>query len=302
MLSPTDPPAGLDWALLRSFVAVMRHGSLSAAAEWIGQTQPTIGRHIRALEQAVGEQLFTRRANAISPTGRAAALFERAAAMEAAALAVERLVAGGQEEVSGTVRLSVPEVLGIHLVPGLLARFQEKFPGVAIELVATNDTNDLSRREADIAVRFFRPTQPDLVMTKVGKVHVGLFAAPDYVARHGVPVGMQDFRGHRLIGDDETSRIISAMAGFGVAMKRSDFVYRTDSLLAQIAAAEAGIGIGAGLTMAFRGANVERLLPEAVNIAFDVHVVAHADLHRSRRIRALYDHLVEELRLALSRQ
>lgn len=291
----------IDWALLRSFVAVMRHGSLSAAGIAIGQTQPTIGRHIRSLEEIIGEPLFSRRSNSLTPTDRALALFERAGQMEEAAFAVEREIAGGRAgaAISGAVRLSVPEVFGSHLLPPILARFQSAFPGVAIELIATNSSNDLLRREADIAVRLYRPRQPDLIMAMTGKVYVGLYAAPDYLKRNGPIAKMMDFARHRLIGEDQGDRLLKAMQDFGLPVKRSDFVFRSDSILAQIAATEAGIGLGAGMTLAFELAKVERVLPEAINIPFDVHVVAHADLHRSRLMRALFDHLVGELKAVL---
>ncbi len=299
----------LDWALLRSFVAVMRHGTLSAAAASIGQTQPTLGRHIRTLEQVIGEALFLRRGNALTPTDRALALFERAAAMEEAAFAVERDVAGARQEtsetVTGTVRLSVPEVFGNHLLPPILAQFQTVFPGVAIELIATNSSNDLLRREADIAVRLYRPRQPDLIMAIAGKVYIGLYASPDYLARFGSIDSLQDFKSqdfkiHRLIGEDEGDRLLKAMLEFGLPVKRSDFVFRSDSILAQIAATEAGMGLGAGMTLAFDSAKVVRVLPDDINIPFDVHVVAHADLHRSRLMRALFDHLVTALKHTLN--
>jgi DNA-binding transcriptional LysR family regulator len=154
--TPSNAPDNLDWTLLRSFIAVMRLGSLSAAAQAIGQTQPTVGRHIRALEEVTREALFTRQGNRLTPTDRALALYERAAPMEEAAYAVSRAVAGGTDDIEGTVRLSVPEVFGVHVIPEILASLSEDWPRLAVELSATNRTDDLSRREADIAVRLFR--------------------------------------------------------------------------------------------------------------------------------------------------
>ena len=291
----------LDWALLRSFVAVIRHGTLSAAAISIGQTQPTIGRHIRSLEEAIGEPLFLRRSNSLTPTDRALALFDRASVMEDAAFAVEREIAGGRDTgvMEGTVRLSVPEIFGCHLLPPILAKFQAQFPAIAVELIATNSSNDLLRREADIAVRLYRPRQPDLIMAIVGKIYVGLYATPDYLKQFGDIETIEDFSKHRLIGEDQADRLLKAMVDFGLPIKRSDFVFRSDSVLAQIAVIEAGLGLGSGMTIAFDLAKVVRVLPETINVPFDVHVVAHADLHRSRLMRALFDHLVMELKTAL---
>jgi DNA-binding transcriptional LysR family regulator len=293
-----DSRSGLDWGLLQSFVAVMRAGSFSAAAEATGLTQPTIGRHIRALEAHVGETLFERRGNIITPSARAAALFEHAEAMETGVLAIERQLAGAQDTVEGTVRISVPELLGSHVVPDIIAALHLEHPGIAIELVATNETQDLSRREADIAVRFFRPTQPDLVMVRVGELRVGLFASPAYIDRFGAPRSAAEFQRHRLIGEDTGERILRAMHAMGLEARRSDFVFRTDSLVTQLAAVKAGVGIGSGLVLAFAGSGMVRLLPELIDLPFEAFVVAHGDLHRSRRVRIVHDALVSGLRAA----
>jgi DNA-binding transcriptional LysR family regulator len=302
-MNTETPRANIDWALMRSFVSVMRHATLSAAAKALGQTQPTIGRHIREFETILGEPLFVRRGKTLTPNDRALALFERASVMEEAAFAVEREIAGAKrseaDQLSGTVRLSVPEVFGSVLVPEILAKFQKQFPLVAVELIATNSSDDLLRREADIAIRLYRPNQPDLIMAKTGVVHVGLFATADYIARSGAIEALEDFSKHRLIGEDQGDRLLKAMKEFGLPVRRSDFVFRSDSILAQIAATEAGLGLGAGMTIAFDMTKVVRVLPHAINIAFDVHVVAHSDLHRSRLMRALFDHLVTALKAAL---
>jgi DNA-binding transcriptional LysR family regulator len=290
----------VDWTLLRSFAAVMREGTLSAAAAATGQTQPTVGRHIRALEELLGEPLFERRGSAIMPVARASALYEHAARMEEAAFAIERMVAGADDAVSGKVRISVPEVFGTLVMPSILARFQQVHPAVSIEMAATNETDDLMRREADIAVRFFRPAQPDLVMQKVGEVRVGLFASPAYLERMGAPTGIADFARHRLIGDDTSDRILNGMRAMGLQAERSDFVYRSDSILAQIAAIHAGTGIGSALTLTFEGTAVQRILPRQIDIPYDVHVVAHGEVHRSRRIRLAFDFIAEGLKVALA--
>lgn len=301
MMTELKPEAaGLDWTLLRSFAAVMRTGTLSAAALATGQTQPTVGRHIRALEETLGEPLFERRGSVITPAPRAAALYEHAVRMEEAAFAVERMVAGADDAVSGKVRVSVPEVFGSFVMPPILAAFHDAHPGVSLEVAATNETDDLMRREADIAVRFFRPSQPDLVMQKVGEVRVGLYASEAYVQRHGEPQAIAEFARHRLIGDDTSDRILNGMRAMGLMAQRSDFIYRTDSILAQIAAIHAGIGIGSALTLTFDGTSARRLLRRDIDIRYDVHVVAHGDVHRSRRIRLAFDAIAAGLRQALA--
>jgi DNA-binding transcriptional LysR family regulator len=297
---PQQPGSGPDWSLLRSFASVMRLGTLSAAAHALGQSQPTIGRHIRELETVTGEPLFARRGNLLTPTPRAAELFERVAPMEDAGFAVARLIAGTRDAEAGTVRISVPEVFGVHIVPGLIAAFLAAHPGMAVEVSATNSTDDLSRREADIAVRLFRPGQPDLIMRKAGGMEVGVYASQGYLARHGEPSSAMDFVRHRLVGDDQSGRLLKAMQDYGMPVTRDSFVYRTDSILGQIAAVEAGVGIGAFISASVHGRPLIRLLADTVAIRFDVHVVAHGDLHRSRRMRLMFDHLAEGLQRELS--
>lgn len=289
----------VGWDLIRTFSGVMRAGSLSAAAASLGITQPTAGRQIRALEAALGEPLFERKGNLLAPTARAIALHERAQAMDDAAAGFHRLIGRPDEAIAGTVRVSMPEAFAVHFVPPLIAGFMERHPQIEIEVVSSNATDDLHRREADIAVRLYRPTQDGLTMRKVGRVEIGVFASPDYLSRAGEPETLRDFQSHRMIGDDRATRLLDGMAGMGVKAKRGDFSFRCDAVLAQIAAIEAGIGIGSAMVAMMDPARTRRILASEVSIWFDVHVVAHSDVLRSRRVRAAFDHLAEGLRQTL---
>src|SRR6201993_4483590 len=197
-----------SWDLYRSYLAVLREGSLSGAARSLGLTQPTIGRHIEALEQALGLALFTRSLHGLAPTEAAEGLRADAEAMEAAAAALRRSASGQGEALSGTVRLTASEVVGAEVLPGIVAAFQEQHPGVTIELALSNRVEDLLRRESDIAVRMVRPTQGALVARRIGEVELGLHAHPRYLKRRGTPASLEQLRDHQLIGFDHETAFI----------------------------------------------------------------------------------------------
>ncbi|MBE7210565.1 MAG: LysR family transcriptional regulator, partial [Gluconacetobacter diazotrophicus] len=191
----TDP----DWHLWRAFLAVSRGGSLSAAARQLRLTQPTLGRQIAALEQALGTPLFTRSTDGLRPTDRAAALLPHAEAMAAAAASLSRAAAGPDDAERGIVRLAASEAMGGAVLPRLLLGFRAAHPGIAIELSLSDRTEDLLRRDADLAVRNTPPTQNALLSRRVGEVSVRLFAREDYVRRHGLPATARDLAHHTLI-------------------------------------------------------------------------------------------------------
>src|SRR6476646_935187 len=157
------PSSSLDWEICRSFLAVLREGNLSRAARALRLTQPTVGRHIDEIERALSVSLFVRSPQGLSPTDAAFNLRPHAEAMEAAAGAFVRAASGGTEEVLGTIRITASEFFGIEVLPPILTEFRNEHPGIVIELVATNRTEDLLRREADIAVRMVRPSQAALI-------------------------------------------------------------------------------------------------------------------------------------------
>jgi DNA-binding transcriptional LysR family regulator len=183
-------PAGpnlQDWNLLRSFIAVHETGTLTEAARRLGTTQPSVGRHLRELEGALGEILFVRLPGRLKPTERAQALYASVAPMKTAVLEAGRLFAEAGAQVAGTVRLAVSEVYATHLVAPLAAQWLADQPGLEIELSVSNRPDNLLRRDADIAVRFFRPDQDDVIAVHVGMTELALFAHTRYIERHGMP-------------------------------------------------------------------------------------------------------------------
>lgn len=284
------------WELYRSFLAVMREGSLSAAARALGMTQPSLGRHMRELESALGAPLFARSPQGLAPTELAHELVPHAQAMASAAAALQRTASAGREEISGTVRLTASEVIGAEVLPPILTTFRERHPGIVIELVLSNQTTDLLRRDADIAVRMVQPTQEALVARHVGRIELGLFAHRLYLDMHGQPATLAELAGHALIGFDTEQPYIRKLRPEGLPYAREHFALRTDSDLASLAALRAGFGIGfAQVNLARRDPQLVRLLAEELSMPLPAWVVMHEDLRQSLRVRRLFAHLVEAL-------
>lgn len=273
----------LDWTQLRAFAAVLREGSLSAAA--------------RALEAALGGALFDRLPNGLRPTPRALALLAEATAMDDAASALAAALTANRGDAAGTVRVTAPETLGARAMAPLLAGVMAAHPEIEIELSATDQTENLLRRDADIGVRIIRPAQEELIARRVGAVEFGLYASRAYLARHGMPADLRAMARHRLIGPDKnaSARAIAARIGVGEAGAR--FAFRTDNRIAQESAVRAGIGIGLMRTHeASAERELVRVLPERVFESLPLWLVAHADMRQSRRLRLVYDALAEGLR------
>ena len=224
-------------------LAVVREGSLSAAARALDLTQPTVGRHIDALEKHLDVALFSRSQSGLQPTDAALALVPDAMKMATAADALLRTASGGEQEERGAVRITASEIIGVEIVTPLLASFREKHPRISVELTLTSRTDDLVHREADIAVRLFRPTQTALVARKLGALQYALFAHPDYVAKHGNPRTERDLAGHALVGFDSEALLVRARTR-GIPFTRDELTFRCDSYLAQHAALKLGLGIG----------------------------------------------------------
>ena len=291
----------VTWDLYRSFLAVVREGSLSAAARRLGLTQPTVGRHVDALEVSLGCALFTRNRAGLAPTEQALDLVTHAQAMESAAAALIRQVSGEAEEPRGTVRLTASEIVGCEVLPGMLAGFRVAHPGIALELVTSDRVTNLLTREADIAVRMSRPEQGALVAKRVGMVSIGLFAHRDYLRRNGMPRTVAELEQHSGIGFDQDNRTYAALRAHGIELDHHNFDFRTDSNPAQLAALRAGVGIGGVQTaIARQYPDLVPVLPEAFSFPLEIWLAMHENLRSVRRVRLLFDYLAEALALWLT--
>ncbi|HSZ53427.1 MAG TPA: LysR family transcriptional regulator [Caulobacteraceae bacterium] len=285
-----------DWDHYRSMLAVMDTGSLSGAARVLDLSQPTVGRHIEALETALEAPLFTRSATGLNPTRLALALEPHARAMAAAAETLARTAAGDPDSARGVVRVTASEIVAVEVLPEILTQFRRAHPLIDIELVASNRQEDLLRRDADVAIRMVRPTQDALLARRIGEVRISFFAHRDYIAQFGAPEGIDDLGRHTVIGFDRGQLIPSARAAVNIEITPELFALRTDSDIAQIAALRAGFGIcGLQEPLAARDPNLVPVLQEQISFPLEVWVVMHEDLRADRRARLMFDHLVESM-------
>ncbi len=285
----------MDWNLYASFREVMRQGSLSAAARTLGLTQPTLGRHVVALEAALGTALFTRSPQGLAPTAAALDLLPRVDEMHAAAEAAARAVSGGPSGETGVVRITASEIIGGVVLPPILADFRARHPGIVMELMLTNRNEDLLRRDADIAVRMVRPAQSALVARRIGAVGIGLYAHRRYVETYGLPATLEDLADHPVIGFDRDDTALRSV-GQGPLITRETFAFRTDSDLAQLAALRAGVGIGGCQTgIAMEDPDLVPVLPDAVRFELEMWLAMHEDLKPVVRVRLMFEHLAAAL-------
>ena len=288
----------IGWELYRTFLGVLTEGSLSGAARALGITQPTAGRHIAALEHELGIVLFTRSQTGLMPTEAAASLRAHAQAMESMAAAIERAAGseGADGTVKGVVRVSCSDVIGVEVLPPMLARLRQTHPGLKVELVLTDRVQDLLRREADIAVRMTQPKQEQLVARRIGRIDVGLHARRDYLEREGTPRHPDELPAHSLIGYDQPTAYLRQAEKSLKGMRRELFSLRSDSNLAQLALIRAGAGIGmCQVPLAKRDPELVRLMPKTFALPLETWVTMHEDLRNSPRCRVTFDALAEGL-------
>jgi DNA-binding transcriptional LysR family regulator len=285
-----------DWTLVRSFLAALEQGSLLGASRVIGASQPTVGRHISELESQLGVVLFERTGRGLQPTDMAIRLADSARSMEAGALQLQRSVSGADAGASGTVRITASQPVACVLLPPLLAKLQLLLPAIQIELVASNEVSNLLRREADIAIRMVQPDQSSLIAKRIGKVTLGVYAHRDYLQRRGSPQHASDLLEHTLIGSDRNEDILRGFAAMGYPLTREHFAFRSDDFLACWQALRSGVGIGfVADYLARTDTSIVRLLPSLKITPVPMWLAVHREIRTSKRIRAVYDFLGDEI-------
>jgi DNA-binding transcriptional LysR family regulator len=287
----------IDWDNQRAFLAVLEEGSLSAAARHLGVTQPTLRARIEALEHALGTVLFTRSVRGLAPTEQARALGDSARAMARASEAFVRAASSPLGEVGGIVRLSAAELVGIEVLPAMLADLRKRHPRLTVEIELSNAPANVLEQEVDIAVRMHAPRQEALVVRKVASIPLGLFAHVDYLSARGVPETIADLAQHDLIGSDRALADREMTLRLLPGIDSSRFVIRTDSHPAQLAAARAGLGIAVvQRPLGLSDPRLQPVLPKLAIPNLDTWIVTHNDLRQLPRVRTLFDHLAEAFR------
>ncbi len=286
--------SNIGWELYRSFLSVLKEGSLSAAARALGTTQPTVGRHIEALEQALGIVLFTRSQSGLAPTEIALAIRGYAEAVESTVASLERAASSQGNEVSGVVRVTASDVIGVEVLPPIITRMREQYPDIKVELVLSDRVQDLLHREADIAVRMVQPKQEQLVARRIGQIELGFYAHAEYLRLHGTPRTTNDLAEHSIIGYDLETTFVRRAGKLLPNFPRKNFSLASDSNLAQFALIRSGAGIGVcQVILAKRDPALSRVLAKSFSMKLETWVTMHEDLRNSPRCRVVFDALVE---------
>ena len=285
-----------DWNRARAFLVTAEEGSLSAAARALGMTQPTVGRQVDALEQELGIVLFDRVGRGLKLTPSGLELLEHVRAMGDAAGRVSLTAAGQSQSIEGKVCIAASEVYAAILLPEIIQKLRAVEPGIEIEIVTSNSPSDLRRREADIAIRHFRPSEPDLIARKIRDVPGRLYASPCYLDRIGNPKLPFDLRDADFINIDGNGTMVKVLNGMGFNLTDRNFPIFTENYLVMWELVKQGLGIGIlDGNIGDADPGVVRVLPDMEPLIFPIWLVAHRELNTSRRIRIVFDLLAEGL-------
>lgn len=292
----SKPIADFDWTRARAFLATVEAGSLSKAARQLRLTQPTLSRQVAGLEADLGVVLFERvgRTLVLTETGRD--LVDHFRDMGAAAERIALAAAGHSQATEGRVSISASDAFAVFVLTPLLAELQAIAPGIEIEVLAANTLSDLQRREADIAIRHLRPSEPELIGRQVGEWRARLYAATAYLDRRGRPEVTADLSGHDLLGFAPVERLLATLVTHGLPVTRKNVRHVTDNGLVLAEMAQRGLGVAVTPSVfAARMAGLEPVLPDWPGIPVPLWLIAHREVQTSRRIRIVYDFLAAAL-------
>jgi DNA-binding transcriptional LysR family regulator len=285
-----------DWNKARAFLVTAEEGSLSAAARALSMAQPTLGRQVSGLEQELGIVLFERVGRGLRLTTSGVELLKHVRDMGDAAGRVSMNALGQSQALEGTICISASETYAAVLLPPIIAKLRILEPGIHVEIVVANHASDLRRREADIAIRNFRPTEPDLIAKKVGDADAVLYATPGYIDRIGNPTTTEELRHAHFVNLDHGGMMMKGLNRLGLGLTEENFPLLTESYLVMWELVRQGAAIG--ILDAYIGdsdPNVKRVLPDLEPLIFPIWLVSHRELNTSRRIRRVFDFLAEEL-------
>jgi len=283
--------AQIDWRLWTTFLAVMENHSLSGAARYLAMTQPTIGRHIDTLEDALGATLFTRSKAGLSPTELARTLLPNVHLMASTAAALKRQAANKTNKTPSIVRITASQIVGTELLPNTLTEFRRLNSQIQLEINITNELLNLPQRSADIAIRMTRPTQEKLVAKKIRDAQLGLYASSNYIEKRGAPKRIEDLFEHDLIGYDKDQFRLADLKLGKRALTPQDFSIRCDNDVAQLAALRAGLGIGVAHAKIAKRDKLISVFPSKISIVLPMWLVMHEDLKSDPNVRAVFNHL-----------
>ena len=285
-----------DWNDLRLVLNVARSGTLRGAAEALGIDHSTAYRRLQAIESELGLSLFERDSGHYRPTESGERVALAAERIEAEALALERDITGRDARLSGRLRLTASETLAYRVLPRLLAEFHRRHPGIRVELIIDNRQLDLARREADVALRATRPSEPTLFGRKIAEMEWTIYGSGDYLGSRGTPASLADCAGHDFIGWDQGADTAAAR-WLAERVPEEAIVFRSSSLINQLGAAAAGMGLAVlPCYLADAEPAVHRVLPPIAPLTRELWLISHQDLRQTARIRAFFEFIAEAIR------
>jgi DNA-binding transcriptional LysR family regulator len=282
-----------DWDDIRFFLALHRQRNLARAGVALGVDATTVSRRIGDLESRLGARLFDRTPRGVRLSDAGMRLLPRAERMENEAMAVERDVAGDDQRLDGTVRLTATEMLSTRFIAPYLGSFNRRYPGILLDVVCTSRDLDLSRREADIALRLSRPRQDDLVVKRLFDIELGLYGSIDYMAEHGVPdLHATSLEGHAILLFADTPGFRRENGWLEARIRDARVAIRCDSVSSVYSAAVAGVGLALlPCHVADAEPRLQRIGVRGAPAPRQVWQAVHRDLHGAARIRAVLDFL-----------
>lgn len=285
-----------DWNRARAFLVTAEEGSLAAAARALDMTQPTLGRQVAALEKEVGVDLFNRRGRGLELTPNGVKLVEHVRAMGDAASRFSLSATGKSDIIEGSICITTTELIAAFILPPVIQKIREIEPGIEIEIISTNEETNLNRREADIAIRSFRPTQQELIVKKLFDAKGHLYAATTYLERLGHPKSIADLNHANFIDVEPSGRLLTFLNAQGFNLNAGNFPVVTKSHIVQWELVKLGAAITGTLEkIGDHEPLVERIvIPGLSPISAEVWIVTHKELKTNRRVRRVYDLLVSE--------
>jgi DNA-binding transcriptional LysR family regulator len=284
-----------DWDDVRYFLAVAKTGSFSAAASQLNTKQTTVGRRIQALERRLGAKLFDRHRHGMEVTPAARGVLVQAESMLSNATAIERHLAGLDREMAGVVRVACTEGIAAHWLVPRLEQLRRSHPDIIVQVIAGDSVLDLATRQADLAIRFFRPTSNQLVAAKVGQFHMSIFAAPSYIEQYGLPQKLEDLRDHQIIDHTSLHSVPSMKPWTEVIERSTSVVLRTNSSYSTVEAVRVGYGISVFPDYVTKSTNLVAA-PIDLKIVRDIWLVSHEETNKGARIRTVIDYVREQFR------
>lgn len=285
-----------DWNRARAFLVTAEEGSFSAAAKALKVTQSTLGRQVSALEDELEIALFERVGKGIEITPGGLELLEHVRRMGEAANRLSISALGQASNIQGNVTISATEATAIYLLPPILKDLRQEEPEIQIEIIATNSTSDLRKREADIAIRNLQPQHQDLIAQKLKDSTAYLYATPEYISAQGPFREKADLNKASFVGLVDNAKFLAGLNKLGLDLTPQNFIYATENHIVHWSFVKCGAGIGVmPKYVGDEDPDVQRVLPNFISINIETWVVSHKELKTSRRIRFVFDFLVNAL-------